>query len=98
MARNVEIRLLRGTRANIPTLGIGELYLATDETQLYVGTTFGNKLVIGQNVLAITTGKNGNITVPLRKTGDPGPTVPQTVAQFTSIIINGITYWIPLMR
>lgn len=44
MARNVKIRILRGVKANIPALNLAELYLATDEVQLYVGNT-GNALI-----------------------------------------------------
>lgn len=45
MARNATLQLLRGVLANIPSLVDGELYLATDTSQLYVGTPGGNALV-----------------------------------------------------
>ena len=45
------ILLKRDTLANIPTLTAGELYLATDTYDLYVGTSAGNKLV-GDSSLA----------------------------------------------
>ena len=44
MARNVTFKVLRGIAANMPTLQIGELYLATDTNLLYIGTSLGNTL------------------------------------------------------
>ncbi len=46
MARNVSLQVLRGSVANIPSLGDGEFYFATDQFQLYVGFN-GNNLPIG---------------------------------------------------
>ena len=40
--RDVAFKILRGVKANIPTLNVGELYLATDENQVYIGTGLGN--------------------------------------------------------
>lgn len=45
MSRNVALSVLRGVKANIPALNIGELYLATDENQMYIGTALGNTLI-----------------------------------------------------
>ena len=38
MARNVQLQVLRGTQANIPTLALGEMYFATDTANLFFGT------------------------------------------------------------
>ena len=46
MPRNVELNILRGTYANMPTLGDGEFYFATDQYQLYVGLN-GDSLPVG---------------------------------------------------
>ena len=37
MTRNVKIQVIRGILANMPTLGDGEFYFASDKAQLYVG-------------------------------------------------------------
>ena len=42
-----QILIKRNTLANIGTLGVGELYLATDTLDLYIGSASGNKLVGG---------------------------------------------------
>lgn len=42
MSRNLQLLVLRGVLANIPTLGIGEVYFATDVNKLYVGSSLGN--------------------------------------------------------
>ena len=42
MGRNVQVQHLRGIRANIPTLAVGELYFATDTQSLWVGAASGN--------------------------------------------------------
>ena len=42
MPRNVQVQILRGVVANIPTLATGELYFATDTKQLWVGSATGN--------------------------------------------------------
>ena len=47
MSRNVQLQVVRGVFANIPALAVGELYLATDTSQLYIGTTGGNQAVGG---------------------------------------------------
>lgn len=46
MARNVTFQVLRGLFANIPTLGNGELYFATDTGNLYAGNS-GTNVQIG---------------------------------------------------
>jgi hypothetical protein len=38
MARNVQLQVLRGTQANIPTLALGEMYFASDTNNLFFGT------------------------------------------------------------
>lgn len=42
MARNVNIQHLRGVAVNIPSLAVGELYIATDTKEVFVGTGAGN--------------------------------------------------------
>jgi hypothetical protein len=42
MARNVGLQILRGVKANVPTLEVGESYLATDTNEHIIGTTAGN--------------------------------------------------------
>jgi len=97
MARNVAISLLRGIKANMPPLGIGELYLATDEVQLYVGTSVGNKLVLC-NTTATPSGSGGGVSAPAHKIGDVGPTAPQKIVTYVKFVLNGTTFWIPLMQ
>ena len=46
MARNVSLQILRGSLSNMPLLGDGEFYFATDQAQLYVGLG-GSSLPIG---------------------------------------------------
>lgn len=40
-----QLQLRRDVIANIPTLADGEMFLATDVLQLWIGTPAGNKLV-----------------------------------------------------
>lgn len=47
MPRNVQLQLIRGTLADIPTLADGEFYFATDIGQLYVGLGLINYKVGG---------------------------------------------------
>ena len=49
MARNVQLQVVRGIKAHIPALAVGELYLATDTFDVFVGTSSGN-LPIGHSV------------------------------------------------
>lgn len=42
MPRNVAVQILRGSTANMPSLGDGEFYFATDSGNLYVGLLGGN--------------------------------------------------------
>lgn len=42
MARNLALRILRGTFANIPTLAEGEIYFCTDTLDVYIGGASGN--------------------------------------------------------
>lgn len=95
--RNFTLHVFRGTKANIPALGIGELYLATDEIQLYVGTASGNKLVLC-NTIGIGNGSPGQgVTTRKQGTGG-GPTAPTTIVGYTKIIIGGTTFWMPLFQ
>ena len=45
MGRNVGIQILRGIKANAPTLEVGENYLATDTDEIIIGTASGNFLL-----------------------------------------------------
>lgn len=96
MSRNLALRVLRGVKANIPILNPGELYLATDEVQLYIGTISGNKLVLC-NELGIGNGNLQGLRAKQKGTGS-GPDNQRDVAQFVKIIISGEVYWIPLMQ
>jgi hypothetical protein len=97
MARNVGVQHLRGVKANIPTLEQGELYLATDEVQVYVGTASGNELIL-LNTVGTPNGSPGqSVTVSKIGTGT-GPASTTAIVGFTKIIIRGVTYWMPLFR
>lgn len=97
MSRNLTLNVLRGIKANIPALNAGELYLATDEVQLYVGTASGNQLVLC-NTIAVPTGGGTGVVTPKHKAGDAGPVNPQSIVAFTKIVIGGTAFWIPLMQ
>lgn len=97
MARNFTLAVLRGLKANIPPLSEGELYLATDELQLYVGTALGNHLVISDST-ATPTGAGGGVSAPKHLAGNPGPLNPMKIVSFTKIIIAGVVYWMPLFQ
>ena len=58
MSRNIQFQVLRGALANIPSLGDGEFYLATDTGGLYVGFSGGNLQVaqMGVQIQDPTTG------------------------------------------
>lgn len=45
MARNVGLQILRGVKANAPTLEVGESYLTTDTNEIIIGTSGGNFLL-----------------------------------------------------
>ncbi len=61
MARNVAIQILRGVFANMPTLGDGEFYFATDKYQLYVGFN-GDSLPVGSTMaVQIQDGTTSNL-------------------------------------
>lgn len=51
MARNVQIKILRGVLANMPALGDGEFFVTTDTNQLYVGFG-GDALPVGGPTVA----------------------------------------------
>jgi len=53
------VLIRRGLFANLPTLAVGELGLATDTGQVYVGTATGNELVGG----SVADGDYGDIVV-----------------------------------
>lgn len=97
MSRNVAVLVFRGLKSAMPVLSAGELGLATDEVQLYVGTASGNKLVLC-NTLGMPTGSGGGVSAPKHLTGDPGPMNPMKIVTFAKIVIGGMTFWIPLMQ
>lgn len=97
MPRNFFHHVFRGTKASMPTLGVGELYLATDEVQLYIGTASGNKSVLLSNV-AVPTGSGGGVSAPKHVTGNSGPLNTMKIVAFTEVIINGIVFWVPLFQ
>lgn len=97
MARNVALKILRGIKANIPVLQAGEFYFATDEQQVYIGSSSGNLLVLG-NTLGIGSGPAGQ-GVTTRKLGSgSGPATPTAIVQYAKIVIGGIVYWLPLFQ
>ncbi|HZS43352.1 MAG TPA: hypothetical protein VFA52_04025 [Candidatus Paceibacterota bacterium] len=96
MARNVGIQVLRGIKANMPILQTGELYFATDEAQLYVGTSSGNQLVL-LHQLGVGNGGIQTVRAPQKGTGD-GPSNPRDIVGFLKIVLSGTTYWVPLMQ
>lgn len=95
MSRNVQLQVLRGIRANMPTLGAGEMYLCTDTTELYIGDS-GNKRVGVSSVLS--SGGTGNATMKGPNAWASGPAVPSTVKAFAQINISGTVYWVPLFQ
>lgn len=97
MARNLAWHVLRGVKANMPVLNAGELYLATDEVQLYIGTASGNKLILMSNV-ATPTGSGGGMSAPKHVAGNPGPLNTMKVVSFAEVIINGTVFWVPLFQ
>lgn len=61
MARNVQLQILRGVFANIPSLADGEFYFADDKGQLYLG--FGGiNFKIGSTMAAVEINGNANPT------------------------------------
>lgn len=109
MARNVQLQVLRGTIANIPALGDGEFYLATDTGQLYVGLS-GVNFKLGSPVMAaveINGNANPNNYIEPRPSGainvspgdQPGITaVLQTGTLVTTATTAGqviLTYTVP---
>ena len=98
MSRNVQLQIIRGVKANMPTLAVGEMYWATDVLQMYAGTTGGNKLVgplpvynaagtlqLGPHVVidTVTIGGGGTTTITLTQ-GFTSATSYRTVTQCTS--------------
>ena len=95
MARNVQLNLLRGLFAHMPTLNIGELYFCTDTFELYVGTSSGNKRVGELNNVKVGT---GSVAAQSPSTVSGGPANPRKPVAFTQVIIGGTTYWLPLFQ
>ena len=97
MARNIAVKILRGVKANIPSLNQGELYYATDEFQLYIGTSSGNQLVLMHQLTGNGNGNLQTISANQKGTGG-GPTNQRDVVNWLSIIISGVTYYLPLFQ
>lgn len=97
MARNILLAIFRGIKSSMPSLGQGELAIATDEIQLYMGTVGGNVLPL-LNTTAKPTGSGGGMSAPMHKAGDPGPAVPQKVVAYAKLVIGNTTYWVPLCQ
>lgn len=95
MARNVQLNILRGVFAHLPPLSTGELYLCTDTTELYVGTTSGNQRV---GVLNNIKSGSGNAAAQAPSSVLGGPVNPRKPVAFTEINISGTIYWIPLFQ
>jgi len=81
----------------MPSLGQGELAIATDEVQLYMGTAGGNALPL-LNTLGKPTGGGVGMVAPMHKTGDPGPIAPQKVVTYAKLVVGGTVYWVPLCQ
>jgi hypothetical protein len=98
VGRNVSLQIIRGVKANMPMLAIGELFWATDVLQMYTGSSGGNKLVgplpvynaagvLQQSphivVDTVTIGGGGSTTVTLTQ-GFASATSYRTVTQCTN--------------
>lgn len=95
MSRNVQLNILRGLLANMPTLNNGELYLCTDTLEVYVGQSAANNRVgVSANVKPGT----GAVSAQALSSVPGGPASPKKPIAFTSINIKGTTYWIPLYQ
>lgn len=95
MSRNIQLNILRGALANMPSLNVGELYLCTDTFELYAGTLSGNTRVGVSNNVKVGTG-NISAQAPSSVTG--GPVNPRKPTAFAEIVIDGAGYWLPLFQ
>ncbi len=84
--RNVTLQVLRGIQANIPSLGDGEFYFATDQYQLYVGFG-GNNLPIG-GTMAVQIADKSNTSQLLAVQSD-GSILSNTGVTKTSVLKTG---------
>jgi hypothetical protein len=94
MARNVGLQILRGVKANAPTLEAGEKYLATDTNELIIGTAGGNFLLGLPVFIAAGTRVSSAHIVADRVTLSAGGTATVTLtglAAFTSATSYQIT-------
>jgi hypothetical protein len=92
MARNVQLQILRGILANIPALAIGELYLATDTNQLYVGTALGNTPVAGGGSASVSQVEIDFGSLPV---AEASFTITDATVNPTSHIVGTVAYVAP---
>ena len=95
MARNLQLRILRGIFAHMPVLGAGELYLCTDTMELYVGSS-GNKRVGVSAMFAAGLSGNANIQGPTSAT--IGPANPRKIVGYAQANFGGTVAWFPFMQ
>jgi len=88
-----QILIKRDVLANIGTLTAGELYLATDTLDLYVGSASGNKLVGGIAALlakAPALGADDNYVTDTQKTNlNAGATGTFTTVDSKTVTVTG---------
>ena len=97
MPGRIQFQVARGTKANMPMLSVGEFYWATDEQQLYIGSSLGNLTVLLSTV-GTGNGPMGQSLTTRKKGTGGGPTKPTVVVSYAKLIVNGTTYWVPLTQ
>lgn len=95
MSRNVQLRILRGTRAHMPTLSAGELYLCTDTMELYVGSGGNQRVGISSN---FATGLSGTANMQAPSAVAFGPSNPRKIAGYAQANIAGTIVWFPFVQ
>lgn len=71
MARNVAMQILRGIRANMPVLLLGEYYFSTDTNEHFIGTASGN-FPLGIPVFNAAGGRQQKVHIVTGKVTLPG--------------------------
>jgi len=100
MARNVMLQVLRGVRANLPSLANGEFYFTTDTAELFVGfmggtlrvsamavpiqDSAGNNLTSTGNALDVNIKTDGVAAIPVSAAALPLPAGAATDASLTN--------------
>ena len=79
------IRLKRGTKANLPTLAVGETALCTDTGELYIGYSSGNLPVSG-TVQAL------NLDIPVDCTDGISKSVNGSYVRCGDMVTVGVTF------